>query len=28
VKLNRKSGYHLILVESRGGDFHLNVPEL
>jgi chaperonin cofactor prefoldin len=28
VKLNRKAGFHLILVESRGGDFHVNVPEL
>ena len=28
VKLNRKSGYHLVLVESRDGDFHVNVPEL
>jgi hypothetical protein len=28
VKLNRKSGYHLILVESRDDDFHVNVPEL
>ncbi|WP_135830415.1 DUF7527 domain-containing protein [Halorussus halobius] len=28
VKLSRKRGYHLCLVESRGGDFHLNVPEL
>jgi regulator of replication initiation timing len=28
VKLNRKQGYHLCLVESRGRDFHLNVPEL
>jgi len=28
VRLNRKSGYHLVLVESREGDFHVNVPEL
>ena len=28
VKTARKSGYHLILVESRGGEFHVNVPEL
>jgi hypothetical protein len=28
VKLNRKSGYHLMLVESRDADFHVNVPEL
>jgi 3D (Asp-Asp-Asp) domain-containing protein len=28
VKLNRKAGYHLVLVESREGDFHVNVPEL
>ncbi|WP_435332604.1 DUF7527 domain-containing protein [Haloarchaeobius sp. TZWWS8] len=28
VKLSRKSGYHLCLVESRGGEFHINVPEL
>lgn len=28
VKTNRKSGYHLVLVESRDGDFHVNVPEL
>ncbi|WP_323190401.1 hypothetical protein [Halostella sp. PRR32] len=28
VKLARKKGYHLCLVESRGRDFHLNVPEL
>lgn len=28
VKLSRKRGYHLCLVESRDGDFHVNVPEL
>ncbi|MFC4551608.1 hypothetical protein ACFO3H_14925, partial [Halorussus sp. GCM10023401] len=28
VKLSRKQGYHLCLVESRSGGFHLNVPEL
>ncbi|WP_115865554.1 DUF7527 domain-containing protein [Halorussus litoreus] len=28
VKLSRKRGYHLCLVEARSGDFHLNVPEL
>ncbi|NHN48887.1 transcriptional regulator [Halostella sp. JP-L12] len=28
VKISRKQGYHLCLVESRGRDFHLNVPEL
>ncbi|WP_433633217.1 DUF7527 domain-containing protein [Halomicrococcus sp. NG-SE-24] len=28
VKLSRKRGYHLCLVESRDGEFHLNVPEL
>jgi hypothetical protein len=28
VKLDRKRGFHLILVESREGDFHVNVPEL
>ncbi|WP_267639408.1 DUF7527 domain-containing protein [Haloarchaeobius amylolyticus] len=28
VKLSRKSGYHLCLVETRGGEFHINVPEL
>ena len=28
VKLSRKQGYHLCLVESRGRDFHINVPEL
>jgi hypothetical protein len=28
VKLSRKRGYHLCLVESRSGGFHLNVPEL
>ena len=28
VKLSRKRGYHLCLVEARGGEFHLNVPEL
>ncbi|MDX1747583.1 MAG: hypothetical protein R3324_16735, partial [Halobacteriales archaeon] len=28
VKLSRKRGYHLCLVESRGDDFHVTVPEL
>jgi len=28
VKLSRKQGFHLCLVESRDGDFHVNVPEL
>ncbi|WP_135822577.1 DUF7527 domain-containing protein [Halostella litorea] len=28
VKLSRKDGYHLCLVEARGTDFHINVPEL
>ena len=28
VNLSRKRGYHLCLVESRGGDFHVRVPEL
>ena len=28
VKLSRKQGFHLCLVETRNGDFHLNVPEL
>lgn len=28
VKLTRKRGYHLCLVETRGGQFHVNVPEL
>lgn len=28
VKLSRKLGYHLSLVETRGGQFHVNVPEL
>jgi FtsZ-binding cell division protein ZapB len=28
VKLSRKRGYHLCLVEARGDDFHLNEPEL
>jgi len=28
VKLSRKQGYHLCLVEARGDDLHLNVPEL
>ena len=28
VKLSRKQGYHLCLVEARDGEFHLNVPEL
>ncbi|MXR42033.1 hypothetical protein GRX01_11880 [Halobaculum sp. WSA2] len=28
VKLSRKQGFHLCLVESRDGEFHVNVPEL
>jgi hypothetical protein len=28
VKLSRKRGYHLCLVEARDGEFHLSVPEL
>lgn len=28
VKLSRKEGYHLCLVETRNGEFHVNVPEL
>jgi hypothetical protein len=28
VKLSRKRGYHLCLVEAREDDFHLNEPEL
>ncbi|QZX98625.1 DUF7527 domain-containing protein [Halobaculum rubrum] len=28
VKLSRKRGFHLCLVESREGEFHVNVPEL
>jgi len=28
VKLSRKRGFHLCLVEAREGEFHLNVPEL
>ena len=28
VKLSRKRGYHLCLVESREGGFHLTVPDL
>lgn len=28
VRLSRKRGYHLCLVETRDGNFHLNVPEL
>jgi len=28
VKLSRKQGYHLSLVETRDGNFHVNVPEL
>lgn len=28
VKLSRKQGYHLCLVEARNGEFHLNVPDL
>ena len=28
VRLSRKRGYHLLLVETRAGEFHVNVPEL
>ena len=28
VKLSRKRGYHLCLVETRNGEFHVNVSEL
>ncbi|MFB6097123.1 MAG: hypothetical protein ABEJ74_07020, partial [Haloferacaceae archaeon] len=28
VKLSRKQGFHLCLVETREGNFHVNVPEL
>lgn len=28
VKLSRKRGFHLCLVESREGEYHVNVPEL
>ncbi|MFB6149263.1 MAG: hypothetical protein ABEJ48_06320 [Halobacteriales archaeon] len=28
IKMNRKQGYHLCLVEARNGAFHVNVPEL
>ncbi|WP_411963049.1 hypothetical protein [Haloferax sp. YSMS24] len=28
VKISRKQGYHLCLVEARNGEFHLNVPDL
>ncbi|QLG27531.1 hypothetical protein HUG10_08180 [Halorarum halophilum] len=28
VKMSRKRGFHLCLVESRDGEFHVNVPEL
>ncbi|MEF8779670.1 MAG: hypothetical protein V5A46_03185 [Haloferacaceae archaeon] len=28
VKLSRKRGFHLCLIETREGGFHLNVPEL
>lgn len=28
IKQSRKQGYHLCLVEARGDEFHLNVPEL
>ncbi|MFW5911275.1 MAG: DUF7527 domain-containing protein [Halolamina sp.] len=28
VKLSRKDGYHLCLVETREGEFHVSVPEL
>lgn len=28
VKMARKRGFHLCLVESRDGEFHVNVPEL
>ena len=28
VRLSRKDGFHLCLVESRDGDFHFSVPDL
>ncbi len=28
IKLSRKRGFHLCLVETRDGNFHVNVPEL
>ncbi|MDZ7702575.1 MAG: hypothetical protein U5J98_11235 [Halobacteriales archaeon] len=28
VKLGRRAGYHLCLIEARGDDFHVAVPEL
>lgn len=28
VKVGRKTGYHLCLVEARGGSFHVSIPEL
>jgi hypothetical protein len=28
VKLSRKRGFHLCLVEARNGEFHVNVPDL
>ncbi|TKX77227.1 hypothetical protein EXE53_27735, partial [Halorubrum sp. SD626R] len=28
VKLSRKRGYHLCLVEARDGGFHMTVPDL
>lgn len=28
VKLSRKRGFHLCLIETRDGNFHVNVPEL
>ncbi len=28
VRLSRKRGFHLCLVETRGGGFHINVPDL
>lgn len=28
VKLSRKQGYHLCLVEARDGGFHMTVPDL
>jgi hypothetical protein len=28
VRVARKEGYHLCLIEARSGDFHVNVPEL
>ncbi|GAB7093109.1 cell division protein ZapB [Halolamina litorea] len=28
VKLSRKEGYHLCLIETRDGEFHVSVPEL